>query len=811
MFNLPRNYPQFATELNDRVSEAAKLAKDGDWAKRKIDYYDIYKNYSGLFNDNFKKLKDNYDIVNGKYDVNNLSYVTNPYFLKGDLKFKLAELRNYNIIAQVVNASIGEEMTKPLLLNAFSTNDESISLKKQIRADLIREYIDTMTRAYIDEQLATAAQKQGLEPNTEEYYQFIEQNAVSMTPREIENYMSRGFRLPDELQAQHILNYEKHNNKFKEKFSLGWRHVQSSAKEVYWTGIENDKPVLRIVNPLFFTHGGSRDSDNIEDGHWACYTEYLTKEEIAQRYSQFLKEKDWKLLDEQYNSWHGQQDWIYPIHHGMINWEFFHNIDDPYQFFENGYIRVVHVAWKSLKKVKDVVTQNPETGEIEEYTVDETYVKNPDLDLSVKIRWIPEVWQGYKIEAKEPIYFDIRPLPYSEKLPYCGFVYDATNSQAISPVERGMVWQEIYNIVMYYFEKALATDFGKIAFMNLHNKTDDLSIAEFMHFMTQGKFGFLDMGKKGTNPAIDAQVLRAVDMSNINEISKYMEILAYIEAKCKEAMFYNDNRLGNAQQYESVTNNQQNIIQSSHQTQPYYSQHNKVKEAVATMFLEYARIAYQNNPESITYSVDDNTVTSLQLDAELLELSRYGVFISNDPEQFQKTQILKNSLKEIIQNTGGDLRILGDIVTMDSPAQIKQQLYKYHEERMQQEQDAAKRQEDLQRQAIQAQQEAKQLEMEYNANENQLDRENQYAMAELNAMMLANQHDIDSNKENDAIEKERVKAEEQRKTLKLQAKLDSSEKDKDRRQETKENSKDRILKNKEIQVKKAQAAKKPTK
>ena len=116
---------------------------------------------------------------------------------------------------------------------------------------------------------------------------------------------------------------------------------------------------------------------------------------------------------------------------------------------------------------------NPETGEAEEFQVDEDY-KVTGTEQSVEWDWIIEVWEGYRIG--DDMYIGIQPIEYqhisadnpnSQKLPYTGVVYNNTNSKPRSLVSMMKPLQYMYIVVWYRLELALSRDKGKVAVMDI--------------------------------------------------------------------------------------------------------------------------------------------------------------------------------------------------------------------------------------------------------------------------------------------------------------------------------------------------------
>lgn len=77
-------------------------------------------------------------------------------------------------------------------------------------------------------------------------------------------------------------------------------------------------------------------------------------------------------------------------------------------------IPVIHCTWKSLRKIGFLTYQDIESGEINTKLVHETYKLNPDFeDIEINGKWIPEVYETWKIKAIENIYVQMQTNPWS--------------------------------------------------------------------------------------------------------------------------------------------------------------------------------------------------------------------------------------------------------------------------------------------------------------------------------------------------------------------------------------------------------------
>ena len=91
-----------------------------------------------------------------------------------------------------------------------------------------------------------------------------------------------------------------------------------------------------------------------------------------------------------------------------------------------------------------------------------------------------------------------------------------------------------------------------------------------------------------------------------------VQYLDWIRNQAALAMSYNPSRLGQIQASMAVTNNQQNIQQSTYQTQDLFSLHNEVVERVINRHVLNERAALKDNDYVASYVLDDMSLALLQ-------------------------------------------------------------------------------------------------------------------------------------------------------------------------------------------------------
>ena len=219
----------------------------------------------------------------------------------------------------------------------------------------------------------------------------------AMTPPQIDEYMKRTYQGSREIMATQILNYMKKSQRLREKFNKGWKHALISGEEIYWTGIVNGEPDVRVVNPLYFEYDKDPDIDYIQDGQWAKYVMRMTPGSVADTFGEYLTETQIKDLYTDTS--------LIGASHPLGSTEFHYDSDD--NFFDSNYpfewdgdestpegsryLKVVHCEWRSLRKIGFLKFLDEELQE-QETIVDETYKMNQDAgDIDIRWEWVPDV------------------------------------------------------------------------------------------------------------------------------------------------------------------------------------------------------------------------------------------------------------------------------------------------------------------------------------------------------------------------------------------------------------------------------------
>ena len=698
---------------SERLSKKEKERNDFQWYREKIDMYDskastLSIGYGGV--NEYKRMKVNYDLYNNIIDLSDFSYVSSPYGAEmGELP---AQMVNRDITSYRIKALMGMEMKRPFGYRIIAVNKEASNRKIEEETERIKKYVIDSIMAPIKQGVEEKymAQLKGREVKPDEIQQIQEQIAAEIeaqTPDKVRQYMKRDHRDPAEVQGQQILNGILKKQDVRQKFKKGWKHGLISAYEVYWVGIVNGEPVLKVINPVRFSCDKSSDLDYIEDGEWATAEYRMHPSQVVQMFD--LTDKE---IDDIWDIYHNNSS------QGVYNNLF--NFNEDYSPEDQNLVRVFHCTFKGLRKI-GWLDYIDEDGVLQtKFLVDESYTLNKSMgDVKIDWEWIPEVYEGYKIGAD--IYKEMRPVPgqakdvdniYKNKLPYHGAIYDNLNSQPTSVMDRMKVYQYYYNIVMYRLELLLASDKGKKILMNINAIPTDsgINMQQWQYFFESSPFMWYNPDEEGMNQGDVNTIAKTLDLSLASDIQKYIGFAQYLEEKCGKSVGITDPVLGQTAVSERVGNNQQNLVQTSLMLEPYFDLHSAIKVNVLQSLIDLAKVAYSTSDDKfITNILDDMSFEMLKIDTELLDQSTLALFVEDSALSEEIKQSIQQLAHAAMQNQKIELSDVLKVIKQDSIQEAEEALLVSEElrEKRMQEQEQAKA-----KQAAEAQEKALQHEKE---------------------------------------------------------------------------------------------------
>lgn len=699
-----------------------------------------------------------YDLYNSIYNEKDLKYVTNPF--KQDDGFP-AMAQDYNIIKPYVDQLLGEETKRPFNFHPQRTSDIAASELQEKAKEMLMDYIQaTITSKLSPEQAAR-------------YEQALATGEIQ-TPEAIAKYLQKDYKDIAETEAYHALQFLKRKLNLTHEFYKGWKDALIGGEEIYYIGVINGDPYVERVNPMYFDYEHSLDLEFIDDAAWCRRKMIMSATEIYDRFYDKMSERQLnellELIDQRPGAGNNPEIRKTSMDYESIKLHKINSFtDNP---FDIDHIVVYHCCWKSFKKIGFVTLLNPETGEVEEFQVDEDY-KVTGTEQSVEWDWIIEVWEGYRIG--DDMYIGIQPIEYqhisadnpnSQKLPYTGVVYNNTNSKPRSLVSMMKPLQYMYIVVWYRLELALSRDKGKVAVMDITQipKSMNIDVNKWMHYLSALGVAFINPydegwdipGREGGKPSQFNQ-LSSWDLTMSNVIAEYIQLMQKIEDMVAKLTGITPQRQGQIAASELVSNANTAVNMSYHITEPWFWNHNQVKRRVLTMLLNTSKAAWKDSKRYLNYILDDATRAFVQLSDNFF-YEDMDIFVDDSTKNQQYIDQLKQLLQPAMQN-GASLLDIAEIITLDNMSMIKNRLEEIEQKRMEQMQQQQQAEQQAQQQMAEQQNQLKEEELmlkeaEMDLEKYKVDQDNatKITVAQLNAYRGAENMDQDMNGIPDPIE-----------------------------------------------------------
>lgn len=699
-----------------------------------------------------------YDLYNSIYNEKDLKYVTNPF--KQDDGFP-AMAQDYNIIKPYVDQLLGEETKRPFNFHPQRTSDIAASELQEKAKEMLMDYIQ-----------ATIASK--LSPEQAARYEQALATGEIQTPEAIAKYLQKDYKDIAETEAYHALQFLKRKLNLTHEFYKGWKDALIGGEEIYYVGVINGDPYVERVNPMYFDYEHSLDLEFIDDAAWCRRKMIMSATEIYDRFYDKMSERQLnellELIDQRPGASNNPEIRKTSMDYESIKLHKINSFtDNP---FDVDHITVYHCCWKSFKKIGFVTLLNPETGEVEEFQVDEDY-KVTGTEQSVEWDWIIEVWEGYRIG--DDMYIGIQPIEYqhisadnpnSQKLPYTGVVYNNTNSKPRSLVSMMKPLQYMYIVVWYRLELALSRDKGKVAVMDITQipKSMNIDVNKWMHYLSALGVAFINPydegwdipGREGGKPSQFNQ-LSSWDLTMSNVIAEYIQLMQKIEDMVAKLTGITPQRQGQIAASELVGNTNTAVSMSYHITEPWFWNHNQVKRRVLTMLLNTSKAAWKDSKKYLNYILDDATRAFVQLSDNFF-YEDMDIFVDDSTKNQQYIDQLKQLLQPAMQN-GASLLDIAEIITLDNMSMIKNRLEEIEQKRMEQMQQQQQAEQQAQQQMAEQQNQLKEEELmlkeaEMDLEKYKVDQDNatKITVAQLNAYRGAENMDQDMNGIIDVVE-----------------------------------------------------------
>lgn len=766
--------------LTEILSYDEKSKGNFEWADECADYIDSL--YSP-FNDEerIRRLKINYDLANGRGEsLMELDSHFPVQKIEGQiLRSGTTPVRHIPIINQIYDAMIGEQMQASLKFTAIDTSGYSTTMRQKKKLELNQQWIQENIISPMEQQVAMQVmmangitQQTQLDPQQQQDLQSDVQNRMKFRLIEdIDKYMAQDYKTPVETEVQKMVNWLVKYCDIKYITDENFKNVIITGSEIYKISIRKGNPIVSIVNPLGFWCHSSSNKLFVDQADIVRSSEVVTFQDILTWHGTELYKGKYKdKLDKIRSS--SRIDGLVATRQGEMIISSHPPINTPegqnYAKVLNsifggsglvGDISYSDYSWKSFGKLKAITRKTSQGNKI--FYVGENYEFNPmkgDVTESVEI--VPEIYTCKKIA--HDIYVDKGPLPYQYRSPndpfdvrmnYVGALYNTMsgNSTNVAPIDLGKPWQHKINTQFAKIEEVDRKSRGPVLAMQKKALPDSSTIDEWLSLLNNESILLLDDTAEGMG-GNDLNNIKVHEMTNLSELQSRLPYLEFLRQQMSLSMGFNPSRLGLQNPNLPVSNNRQNIVQSTIQTEYIYRTHNKVIENLINNLVNVAKITLKENPIKASYVLDDMSIAELDLDNDLLDISEQNIFVTNSLDAQQQLQRINDLAQPLIQNGQIDFEDAIKLGFSKNPADminVAKDSIRKNEARMQQKQEMDSQ---LQQQQSQMAQQLEQLRHQMEMEKQERELQTKLLVAQMDSHKFSNQLDVNMNQLSDQYE-----------------------------------------------------------
>jgi hypothetical protein len=731
----------------------------------------------------------NYDLVNSIFDEEDFKYITDPYKFKEDVGRQPAILQNHNAIRAKIELLKGEEAQLPFNFYAIGKYGEVIRSKDE----RIQQQVTEAARARLLKGLGLMSPDEPV-PTLEEIAK------KARTHIDIR-----------EKNASHILKDTYERQRLRDKFNNGWEHALIVAEEIYYVSRHKGLPHVRVVNPMNLDFDKDPDLEYIQDGNWVKEEREMSVANIIDVYGDQLKDSDIKKLDNGELGYGLSGAWsMWGSNHipgaapssthapGEQIPNFGKNVPEEWipdkgsrDSATNDKVLVQNVVWRSFRKIHVLVYSDPSTGEPQQMDVDDKFTLTREqikAGWRIEVEWLPDVWKGTRIG--DDIYVDIAPLEnQTGKLPYIGYIYNNTNSKATSLVDLVKAHQYTLMAIMYkimletakFKGSRIVYDLAQFPATGLHG----MSMDRWLYYAETVGIVLIDSTQEGIEGNMNTRgsfnQWTILNPSELGVVNVLIGLLDKIEAMIGDVMGVSPQRESKVKASETVGGVERSVIQSSAITASLFMKHNEVKRAVLQQVLEVAQLCILEDGYQTQLVVDDAYVDLVKINGAMLSDSEFEVFVTDS----MQTAKIKDKLEQLAQAAlSADKLNFSEIIKVlqsDSVAEIADTVRAGEQDKYQRDAAAQEAQNKQMQAKIEADAADKQAQREFEANQNQLDRDADIQRETIKALGQAENTDANANGVPDVLEQSKIALAQMQANQKMAMEsLKSDEKRKDR-------------------------------
>lgn len=650
-------------------------------------------------------------------------------------------VKHYPILNPPVNTMVGELSKRPDIHKVRAFDDDSKSEELEYKTDIVEQLIIQEGKKMLISELALKG---------EDVSQISQDDLDKMNLEKVQEYLT-SFTSLGESWGNRILESLKVGFHLKEKSEEAFRDLLIASREFLFIYEDNSKDGFgaETLNPKNEWHIGTPDAkytSAISGDHNVPYAggtvHVMEITEIIKRFPDLtLEEIDHlRKFNNSYgfensrtnifNNATGQNSIIYDTYSPLIRQERM-IIESEMGMEKNDFqdllgitnsnlsygnkFMVVRAFWESKQKV-GLLTYTDESGP-QQMLVDEDYKEGSPNEISIEWGWMNIMYQGDRIG---PDVYHIKPFKLLDYSPIIGVIHEVKNTNAKSLVDLMKPYQVLYNICLNQLYELLQKEIGRVQIMSVRHvptvkdgdPQDSLDVWE-QEARNRGVM-FIDDSPENTKGASSFNQFKAEDLTRTNEIQSRYSLAAQLKSECWELIGMNKQRLGASLATETATANQNNLVQSFAQTEPYFAAHEYLLNQFYQALLDSAQYIEGNKKNStISYITNQGEHAFLEVAGSDIKTRDLKVFVTSRSEDQQLLTEFRQLSQSILQN-GGTPYDVSILYTTNSLRQM-QKVFKDLKDKMDaiQQNEQELKQAELQQQQQQASQQIQQADQQH--------------------------------------------------------------------------------------------------
>jgi hypothetical protein len=421
---------------------------------------------------------------------------------------------------------------------------------------------------------------------------------------------------------------------------------------------------------------------------------------------------------------------------------------------------VVRAYWCSKKKIGKLSFID-EQGILQTMLVDESYKSGMHpTQQSLEWGWINQWYQGLKIGMD---IYNVKPLEFVDYCPIIGALYENKNVPRVpSLIDQMKPFQMLYNVAMNQLFRLLEKDMGRVMVMSIRHipvpKDGDYQDALEVWENEAREKGviFVDDSPENVKGTSSFNQFSSQDLSRTAEIQARYNLAVQMRSECWKLVGISEQRLGEMKATETATGINSALTQSYAQTEPLFAQHEYTLNKLYQALLDAALYIESSKPEStISYITTEGENCFVKINGSDLKLRELGVFVTSRAEDAQNFKEFRQLSQAMLQNGASpyEISVLYATKSMRKMQEIyknlKEQQDQFQQQEQQQKQQQLEQQQAQFEQAQQVQMQVHQADQEFNANQNDLDRQSAERIAAMKKSEVPVQEEDTSGIEHD--------------------------------------------------------------